>query len=91
MAYHLNGFLIRPRGLSLAALSEPARTLFLVEGAPGRRWKEAYLRPNQAGGDSFDSAPMINHLGGANVGLADGHVKWNHHDQWNATYLREAP
>src|SRR4029453_12637702 len=34
MAYHMNGLLITPTGLRLAAIFEPTRTLFLVEGAP---------------------------------------------------------
>jgi prepilin-type N-terminal cleavage/methylation domain-containing protein/prepilin-type processing-associated H-X9-DG protein len=90
MAYHMNGLLITPAGLGLAALSEPARTLFLVEGAPFRRWDKAYLRPNQEGGNSFDG-PIGMHPPGANAALADGHVKWYHNDQWNGNYLREGP
>ena len=90
MAYHMNGFLITPTGLPLAALSEPVKTLFLSEGGGLNQFDEAYLRPNQEGGNSFD-LPISNHHGGGNVVLADGHVKWYDDRQWTAAYLREQP
>jgi prepilin-type processing-associated H-X9-DG protein len=90
MAYHMNGLLITERGLVLAAITEPARTLLLSEGGNRRRWNSTYLRPSQLGNYGFD-LPISNHLGGANVAHADGHVKWYHDSQWNARNLREAP
>jgi prepilin-type processing-associated H-X9-DG protein len=90
MSYHMNGLLITPQGLDVAEVSQPAFTVLMNDAGEKRRWDKAFLRPNQAGGQSYD-LPISNHRGGGNVGFADGHVSWFHDSQWNSNSFRENP
>ena len=90
MSYHMNGLIITIRGLRSSSLRSPAATLLLGEGGHGRRFNQAYLRPDHSGGYLYDR-PQLNHRGGGNATFADGHVKWHHDRQWNSNYFTPFP
>jgi prepilin-type N-terminal cleavage/methylation domain-containing protein len=90
MAYHLNGFLITTNGLPLTAIQSPSSTMLINDAGNGRRWDEAYLRPNQTGGYGYD-APKNVHARGGNVGMAGGEVFYYRDTQMNSNSFRLLP
>jgi len=90
MSYHMNGLVITTNGLKIGSVAQPSLTLLMNDAGEKRRWDKAFLRPNQAGGQSYD-LPISNHKGGGNVAFVDGHVRWFHDKQWNSNSFREIP
>ena len=90
MGYHMNGLVITTNGLAVGAVAQPSFTLLMNDAGEKRLWDQAFLRPNQLGGLSYD-LPISNHKGGGNAAFVDGHVSWFHDTQWNPNSFREAP
>jgi prepilin-type N-terminal cleavage/methylation domain-containing protein len=70
MSYHMNGLVITTNGLKASAVTLPSFTLLMNDAGEKRRWDRAFLRPDQAGGYSYD-LPTSNHKGGGNVAFVE--------------------
>ena len=82
IGYHMNGNVILPKGLAIAAIVAPSSLYFMRESGRGYVFNKAYLRPiptlcddvvaYEAGG----SANYMPHSLGYNLPFCDGHAKW---------------
>jgi len=90
MSYHMNGLIVTPSGLKIAAIEETSRTLLIGETGQWTRFDEAYLRPDQNGEPLYDQ-PQQNHSGGSNAAFVDGHVSWYDNSDWDVHSFRAIP
>lgn len=82
IGYHMNGNVILPKGLAIAAIVAPSSLYFMRESGRGLVFNRGYLRPipglcddviaYEAGG----SANYMPHSTGYNLPFCDGHAKW---------------
>ncbi len=82
LGYHMNGNVILPQGLAMAAIQAPANLFIMRESGRGYVFNRCYLRPipglcddviaYEAGG----AANYMPHSKGYNLAFADGHAKW---------------
>jgi prepilin-type processing-associated H-X9-DG protein len=87
--------------ITLAGLSSPANLILIADTqrADGKLSRGSltpqYIDPVSTNSVGFGAFPALNtqaaliarHAGGANIGYADGHVKWHHvQDTWVDTY-----
>jgi prepilin-type N-terminal cleavage/methylation domain-containing protein len=83
VGYHMNGNVIIPAGLSLAAVNAPASLFIMRESGRGFVFNRAYLRPIPGLCDDVvayeTGSPLTNYMPhslGYNLPFADGHAKW---------------
>ena len=82
IGFHMNGNVILPQGLSLAAITAPANLFIMRESGRGFVYNRAYLRPYPGYCDdviAYEAGSPNNympHSKGYNLAFADGHAKW---------------
>jgi prepilin-type N-terminal cleavage/methylation domain-containing protein len=81
VGYHMNGNVMIPAGLSLAAVVAPASLFIMRESGKGYVFNRAYLRPIPGLCDdvvAYETNPAnyMPHFKGYNLPFADGHAKW---------------
>ena len=83
MGYHLNGNVVTPKGLLLAAIAAPANLILMRESGAGIVYNLAYLRPFPGDCDYTIGwvqprgyASVFPHRSGINLLLMDTHAKW---------------
>jgi len=78
-----NGMIFKP-GISEAQLTNASKTI--VFQCAGQTWSTAYLAPYwntklaTPGWDSFVNKDWCSHMGGTNLIMSDGHVKWRRYE-----------